>query len=125
MAKSKSKAERRAEKRILKLTRQEARLARRIERREERVTVQHEAPLGRAEAVALVDRILAGVRSGSIVVEEGDERLDLMPGLDITARVRARRTHKGEEITIRLRWPRADVERPRSALRTGAEPTDG
>ena len=67
---------------------------------------------------------MSGVRTLAVGADEGGQRLDLKPGIDISARARARRTHKNEEISVRLRWPRADVQPSRSGVHTGTPPMD-
>ncbi len=88
---------------------------RKSERWAQRRQVDYRAELDRSIAVELLERIVEGLRAGSVKVQRGDQELTIEPADAVRLRVRARQTHKSEGVRINMRWPR-QVTAPAESL---------
>jgi amphi-Trp domain-containing protein len=89
-----------------KLQKQQRKLDRKAEKRANRVDVVYRAQLETEKVAAILENIAAGLKSGTVTVEHGDQNISITPSDVVTVRVRARQTEKNERFSIRVRWPR-------------------
>ena len=71
--------------------------------------VSHSSALSRDEAIAYLEAVVGGLRSGSIRFRQGDRRVVLRPAERLTLTIKARDGGKKESIAFELSW-RADDE---------------
>ena len=115
------KLERKQDKQLQKRARKQEKLAAKLGRRQQREGIAYRALLDRAEASALVDELVSGLKAGKVHVAHGDSELTIEPPENLDVRVRARQTWKSQALTIRLRWPRAAATGDSASLRVSAK----
>ena len=89
-----------------KLEKQQRKLDRKAEKQANQVIVAYRSQLEIEKVAVLLEDIAAGLRSGSVTVEHGDQKVSITPSEVVSIRVRARQSEKNERLSIRLRWPR-------------------
>jgi amphi-Trp domain-containing protein len=89
-----------------KLEKQQRKLDRKAEKQANQVIVAYRSQLEVEKVAVLLEDIAAGLRSGSVTVEHGDQNVSITPSEVVSIRVRARQSEKNERLSIRLRWPR-------------------
>ena len=89
-----------------KLEKQQRKLDRKAEKQANQVIVAYRSQLEIEKGAVLLEDIVAGLRSGSVTVEHGDQKVSITPSDVVSIRVRARQSVKNERLSIRLRWPR-------------------
>ena len=89
-----------------KLQKQQRKLARKAEKNANRVDVAYRCQLETEKVAVLLEEIAAGLKSGSVTVEHGDQNVSISPTDVIAVRVKARQSEKNERLSIRIRWPR-------------------
>ena len=80
---------------------------RKAEKQSHRIDVAYQSQLETEKVAAILEEIAAGLKSGSVTVEQGDQKLSITPSDVVSVRVRARQSKKNERLSIRVRWPRA------------------
>ncbi len=88
-----------------KLARKAAKMARKEARRADRRSVVTRQLLDLPATIELLERTLDDLKSGSLSLEQGDDRLDLTPASHVRLKVRGKSTHKNESVSINLSWP--------------------
>ena len=89
-----------------KLEKQQRKLDRKAEKNANRVEVAYRCQLETEKVAVLLEEIAAGLKSGTVTVEHGDQNVSITPSDVVSVRVRARQSEKNERISIRVRWPR-------------------
>ena len=89
-----------------KLQKQQRKADRRAEKQSHRIDVAYQSQLETEKVAALLEEIAAGLKSGSVTVEHGDQNVSITPSDVVNVRVRARQSEKNERLSIRVRWPR-------------------
>ena len=89
-----------------KLEKQQRKLDRKAEKQANQVIVAYRSQLETEKVAVLLEKIAAGLRSGTVTVEHGDQNVSITPSDVVSIRVRARQSEKSERLSIRLRWPR-------------------
>ena len=89
-----------------KLQKQQRKADRKAEKQSHRIDVAYQSQLDTAKVAAILEEIAAGLKSGSVTVEHGDQKLSIAPSDVVNVRVRARQSKKNERLSIRVRWPR-------------------
>jgi len=100
--------QRKQAKRERKLAPKQAKMEEKLTREQQRIAVAHRSLLERAEATALIENVVAGLKAGKVNVEHGDKKVTVEPPAVVDVRVKAQQTWKTEELTIRVRWPRIE-----------------
>ncbi len=90
-----------------KLQKQQRKADRKAEKQSHRIDVAYQSQLETEKVAAILEEIAAGLKSGSVTVEQGDQKLSITPSDVVSVRVRARQSKKNERLSIRVRWPRA------------------
>lgn len=89
-----------------KLEKQQRKLNRKAEKQAQRIDVAYQSQLETEKVAALLEEIAAGLKSGSVTVEHGDQNVSITPSDVVSVRVKARQTENNERLSIRVRWPR-------------------
>ena len=89
-----------------KLEKQQHKLDRKAEKIANRVEVAYRCQLETEQVAVLLEEIAAGLKSGSVTVEHGDQNVSITPSDVVTVRVKARQSETNERLSIRIRWPR-------------------
>ncbi|MEE2685491.1 MAG: amphi-Trp domain-containing protein [Planctomycetota bacterium] len=89
-----------------KLQKQQRKADRRAEKQSHRIDVAYQSQLETEKVAAILEEIAAGLKSGSVTVEHGDQNVSITPSDVVNVRVRARQSEKNERLSIRVRWPR-------------------
>ena len=89
-----------------KLQKQQRKLDRKAEKQAHRIDVTYHSQLETKKVAAILEEIAAGLKSGTVTVEHGDQNLSITPSDVVSVKVRARQSQKNERLSIRLRWPR-------------------
>jgi amphi-Trp domain-containing protein len=89
-----------------KLQKQQRKLDRKAEKQAHRIDVTYHSQLETEKVAAILEEIVAGLKSGTVTVEHADQNLSITPSDVVSVKVRARQSQKNERLSIRLRWPR-------------------
>lgn len=90
-----------------KLKKQQHKLDRKAEKQAHRIDVTYNSQLETEKVAAILEEIAAGLKSGTVTVEHGNQNLSITPSDVVSIKVRARQSQKNERLSIRVRWPRA------------------
>ena len=88
-----------------KLARKAAKQARKEARRADRRSVVTRQLLDLPATIELLEKTIDDLKSGSLSLEQGDNRLDLTPAPHVRLKLRGKTTHKNESVSINLSWP--------------------
>lgn len=106
--KAKKKAAREAEKRAEKEAKQAAKAARAAaderDADDKKRKLSFESFLGRDEAVAYFEQVLAGLSDGSVELRQGENGLSLSPGAEVGFELVASQKGKKEKLSIEFSW---------------------
>lgn len=58
------------------------------------------------EAISMLEDLVAGLKSGSLEIENGEDQVHLTPGRKMEVHVRTHQTDRAEVIGLRLKWRR-------------------
>lgn len=75
-------------------------------RQHEGTGTQFHDRLKKEQAIALLEDVLAGLKSGTIDIQNGDDQVTLKPARKMSVRFRTRQTDQSEVIALRLQWRR-------------------
>ena len=88
-----------------KLARKADTPARKETRQADRRSVVTRQLLDLPATIELLEKTIEDLKSGSISLEQGDDRLDLTPASHVRLKLRGKATHKNESVSINLSWP--------------------
>jgi len=88
-----------------RLARKADKLARKEARQADRRSVVTRQLLDLPATIELLEKTIEEFKSGSISLEQGDDRLDLTPASHVRLKLRGKATHKNESVSINLSWP--------------------
>ena len=89
-----------------KLQKQQRKADRKAEKQSHRIDVAYQSQLETEKVAAILEEIAAGLKSGSVTVEHGDQNVSIPPSDVVSVTVRARQSKNNERFSIRVRWPR-------------------
>ena len=88
-----------------RLARKAKKLARKEARRADRRSVVNRKLLDLPRTIELLEKTIADLKTGTVTVEAGQDRMDLTPAENVQLKLRAKTTHKHESVSIQLSWP--------------------
>jgi amphi-Trp domain-containing protein len=88
-----------------KLARKADKLARKQARKAGRRSVVTRQLLDLPATIELLEKTIEELKSGSISLGQGDDRMDLKPAAHVGVKLRGKATHKNESVSINLSWP--------------------
>ena len=80
-------------------------LAHQEARRADHWTIVKRKLLDLPRTIELLEKTIADLKTGTVTVEAGQDRMDLTPAANVQLKLRSKTTYKNESVSINLSWP--------------------